>query len=179
MNTFINCKEKEEKLIASFIIHKDHDVNADTLEEYVRGKIKDKGENESYSLVYIYYLIDKKVQYPRKESDVLYIGKTNGQKKGNKKSAAFRFVHLRNGQDYKQNITLREYYQQGYVIGLDIYEIENCECVEKTLRYDFLNQYGALPIADGSSYSKEKGAFVNKSTDSTIDEEDKKNLETQ
>ena len=169
MNTFINRTEKGKKLLASFIIHKDYDVNADTLESFIKEKILDKDENESFNLVYIYYLVDKKIQYPCKESEVLYIGKTNGQKKGNKKSAAFRFVHLRDGQDRKQNITLGRYYKQGCVIGLDIYEVDDCKEQEKTLRYVFLDEYGALPIADGAAYSNNK--FINKSVDEVIDEE--------
>ena len=170
MNTF----KGNEKLKYTFIIHKDFAINAESLQDKIKEQISDKETTESYGLVYIYYLVDKKFQYPCVESDVLYIGKTNGQKHNNQKSAAFRFVHLKDGQDYKQNITLRKYYQQGNVIGLDIYEIENCEEVEKSWRYSFLNKYGALPIADGASYSKEKETFVNKSADEIIDEEDKR-----
>lgn len=170
MNTF----KGNEKLKYTFIIHRDFDITADNLSSKIEEKIPDKGINESYNLVYIYYLADKKVQYPCAESDVLYIGKTNGQIHNNQKSAAFRFVHLKDGRDYKQNITLGKYYQQGNVIGLDIYEVDDCEDVEKMWRYDFLSQYGALPIADGASYSKDKEAFINKSTDDVIDEEDNK-----
>lgn len=164
--------KKEEKLIASFVIHKDSDINAENLESRIREKIPDKKESENFSIVYIYYLIDKHVKYPKGESDVLYIGKTNGQKYNGKKSAAFRFVHLKDGQDYKQNITLGEYYQQGKVIGLDIYEVGNCQETEKNWRYEFLQEYGSLPIADGASYSKEKGKFINKSTDEALDSEE-------
>ena len=166
----MNSFKGKEKLKFTFIIHKDFDTNSDTLEEKIRKQIPDKDKSESYSLVYIYYLVDKFFQYPCQESDVLYIGKTVGENKGNKKSAAFRFVHLKDGQDYKQNITLRKYYEQGNVIALDIYEVEDCDKIEKEWRYSFINKYGALPIADGASYSKEKASFINKSTDEVIEE---------
>ena len=62
---------------------------------------------------------------------MLYIGKTNGEKKGKVKSAAFRFLHLKDGQDRKQNTTLGRYYKQGKTIGLDIYEVDDCKKKEK------------------------------------------------
>lgn len=164
MNTY-----KNENVKCTFIIHKESETNAETLEKKVGEKIPDMELSKEFNLVYVYYLVDKKIQYPIFESDVLYIGKTNGQKHNQKKSAAFRFVHLREGQDYKQNITLRHFYEKGCVIGLDIIEVENCKDVEKSWRYEFLNTYGALPIADGASYSKEKG-FINKSTDEAVDD---------
>ena len=92
---------------------------------------------------------------------MLYIGKTNGEKKGKVKSAAFRFVHSKDGQGCKHNTTLGRYYKQGKTIGPDIYEVDDCKKKEKELRCRFLNEYGALPIADGAVYSNDK--FVTKS----------------
>ena len=100
---------------------------------------------------------------------MLYIGCTKGEKHNGVKSAAFRFVHLKDGCDCKQNVTLGSYYKKGYVIGLDIFEVSNCRSVEKSWRYEFLMNYGALPIAEGAAYSKDKANFLNVSTDEFIE----------
>ena len=151
MNTFISKKDKKSY---TFIIHKDSNTNAKNLEGEIKKVIPDKPIGDNYSLVYIYYLVDKKFNYPKGESDVLYIGSTIGEKHNNKKSAAFRFAHLKEGTDCKQNITLQYFYKKGDAIGLDIYELNDCRETEKQWRYQFLKKYYALPIADGASCSK-------------------------
>lgn len=153
MNDF--AKEMNVKPSLTILIQKGTEIDADTLEEHVRNKFSDK-ESGKFSLVYVYYYADKEYQYPEGKSNVLYIGKTIGQKKDKKISAAYRFKHLKGGSDYKQNITLSAIYNQKDVIGLDIFEVEDCGEVEKKWRYSFLNKFKALPIADGAAYSKEK-----------------------
>ena len=168
MNSFINRGYPK----ASYNISKNGEINANNLTTRIRQDIPDV-ESGDFSLVYIYYLDGTLFPYPNDKSDVLYIGSTIGQKYNKKISAAFRFVHLRNGQDNKQNITLQTYYNNGEKIKLDIYEVDDCRNTEKQWRYEFLQQYGALPIADGAAYSKDKESFITASNDETIDDQNK------
>ena len=172
MNDFISGKPK-----ATFIICKDSEITAETLSDKVKEKIPDNKDGEEFSLLYVYYYADKKFQYPSGQSNVLYIGHTKGENTNSGKSAGFRFKHLRNGADYKQNITLSKIYGNGDVIGLDIFEVADCITEEKSNRYKFLNTYGALPIADGAAYSKEKGALLVESLDVEVDELSNKKLQ--
>ena len=155
----------KSELCATFIIHKEGEITADTLYQKVRERFPDKEENEEFSLLYVYYYKDKVFKYPFKDSNVLYIGHTKGQKTEGKKSAGFRFMHLKSGHDYKQNITLSRMYERGDIIGLDVFEVANCIDEEKLRRYEFLNKYGALPIAYGAAYSKAKNELLAESID--------------
>ena len=172
MNSFYS---NEGELIKSFEISKDFEndggINGDTLKAKIKEVISDSSQRDK--IIYIYYLLDnKKFKYPSgDESDVLYIGKTIGEKKGEMFSVSDRFVHLKTGKDYKQNITLGIFYKKGCKIGLDIFRVDDCNKKETELRYRFLNQYGSLPIADGSSYSEAKSKFVSDSDDEAIEKE--------
>ena len=110
MNKFYSDNNSDNNQY-SFIIHKDFKTNAENLEKEIRNLIPDSNNEDPLSYVYIYYLIDKTYNYPKKESDVLYIGSTIGEKTGKCKSIAFRFKHLKDGKDYKQNITLKYFYE--------------------------------------------------------------------
>lgn len=168
MNEFYK-DENSDNNKHSFIIHKNFKTNAENLEKEIRNLIPDSKNEDPLGYVYIYYLIDKTYNYPKEESDILYIGSTIGEKTGKGKSIAFRFKHLKDGKDYKQNITLKYFYEDGNVIGLDIFKVDDCRSKEKELRYMFLNKFGSLPIADGSSYSTEKSRFINISTDEALE----------
>lgn len=170
MNSFYY---NQDELITFFEISNDSNknggINCDTLKSKIKEVISDSSERDN--IIYIYYLLDnKKFNYPLGDgSDVLYIGKTIGEKKGQMFSVSDRFVHLKAGKDYKQNITLGIFYNKGYKIGLDIFRVDDCNKKETELRYKFLNKYGSLPIADGSSYSAAKSRFASDSDDEVIE----------
>ena len=155
----------------TFVISKKGEIKADNLPAKIEEVFPDKEDGSAFSLVYIYYYKNKKFKYPCGKSNVLYIGHTVGQRKGSKISASFRFMHLKDGKDYNQNITLSKIYQLGKKIGLDIIEINDCASTEKKYRYEFLNRFGALPIADGAAYSKNKAAVLVESVDTKLEEE--------
>jgi hypothetical protein len=159
MNDFI---ETTIKLTHSYIICKTCGIKADDLEKAIDKDFSYKAKTEKFELVYVYSLINTKFKYPNDESNVLYIGHTNGQitKNGEEqiKSAGFRFKHCMNGSDNKQNICLGQYYENGFALSLDIYDLKDSSAKEKEneYRYLFLRKYGALPIADGASYNRKK-----------------------
>lgn len=117
-------------------------------------------DKEKFNILYIYYLADQTFKYPNNSSNVLYIGHTVGELNNGEKKLGFRFKHCLNGKDNKQNICLSNYYKKAYMIGLDVFDLsktkQKATVYEKKLRYKFLNQYGALPIADGANYKKIK-----------------------
>lgn len=164
---------KEKYRYEFFLIQKDSQINCDKLAAEVTKKFPNKKNvSEYFNLLYIYFLVDKEFGYPTKNSKILYIVSTVGEKCKNVRSAGFRFMHFKGNADYKQNITLHKFYMQGNVIGLIICECaenENCREIENAYRFQFLNEFGSLPIADGASYSSKKGEFIVKSTSETID----------
>ncbi|MDD4531000.1 MAG: hypothetical protein PHO80_05640 [Candidatus Gracilibacteria bacterium] len=115
-------------------------------------------DKEKFNILYIYYLADQTFKYPNNSSNVLYIGNSVGELNNGKTNLGFRFKHCLDGHDSKQNICLSNYYKKAYIIGLDVFDLSKTKQraaeEEKKLRYKFLNQYGALPIADGANYKK-------------------------
>lgn len=164
MNTFI----EKSNPVASFLLRKGSGITADSLEAEVEKKYI-TSEQTNLLIWYIFIIWLTRNSHIHAAFLMYYTqAKQMVKRRRDVKSAAFRFVHLKDGQDCKQNITLGRYYKKGKTIGLDIYEVDDCKKKEKELRYRFLNEYGALPIADGAAYSNDK--FFIKSVDEKIDE---------
>jgi len=110
-------------------------------------------------VVYIYSLVKKTFKYPKGKSKILYIGNTISERHNGKYELSFRFRHCKEGHDSNSNVCLSFYYEHGYKLLLEIYEVE-ANCVkqnEQDLRNAFLRQFKSLPIADGASYSSKRG----------------------
>ena len=67
MNTF-----KKNNKESTFLICKTGEIKATELVSEIRKKLADKQSHETYNLVYIYYLIDEKIKYP-KADQMLFI----------------------------------------------------------------------------------------------------------
>ena len=120
---------------------------------------KPVSSNTRFNVVYCYSLLKDEFPYPNGKSNVLYIGRTMGQKKGQEISLSFRFVHCKDGKDCKSNMCLRYYYKNKVPLLLEIYELPTnttAQVAEGCLRKAFVNLHSALPIADGASYKKQK-----------------------
>lgn len=149
MNDFFNGDGHK----LSLIIKKDSNCNSKTMLKDI-DNVFPPSKTPIYNILYVYYLVKKNFKYPANTSNVLYIGCTKSELNKGLYYVSFRFKHLRNGEDKKQNITLSYYYERNEEIGLDIFVVENCIEVEKKLRFSFLKKFCSLPIADGCSYRK-------------------------
>ena len=130
-------------------------LSAEMLEKQIDKDFLPRGiKDNRFSVMYVYYLYDKKIRYNNKKTNVLYIGSTTGEIKGDKIFLGYRFKHLMSGKDNKQNIVLNYYYNKGYTIGLDLFFVENCRNVEKDFIYKFIIEYKSQPVAHGASYNK-------------------------
>ena len=112
---------------------------------------------EKFNAIYCYSLQDKVIDYPNGKSNVLYIGKTEGEVNDGKRKMSFRFKHCMSGKDGKINECLKFYYNTGTNLVLEIYALAGdkpCKEMETSLRNLFLQTYAALPMADGASIKK-------------------------
>lgn len=149
----------------SYQIRMSTKVNADTLSKVINQDFQPvKVSDKKFSVLYVYYLVDRKIIYNESQSNVLYIGSTVGEKNGNKRTLGFRFKHLKSGRDSKQNIILSYYYNLDYRIGLDIYFVEDCRETEKQYIYDFIIRYHSQPVAQGASYSSKFAKYITKNS---------------
>ena len=158
MNDFINLTELGYPEI------KKYDIQGDGTDGPIKAVInkieKDfpSCTSSKFNVVYCYSLSTGTFDYPNGKSNVLYIGHTEGELKKSKISLSFRFVHCKEGHDCKSNICLRHYYKAQIPLTLEIYVLPNtrpAQKVEAKLRWQFLEKYAALPIADGASYKKQ------------------------
>lgn len=155
----VNDFVKDLKITKSYEVSLDSTNNALNLEFRINEDFPIKPQNEFFNVIYIYYLKDMKINYPLGESNVLYIGESNGEKIKDMRSLGFRFKHCLNGNDKKQNISLSKIYNDRKNIGLDIIVVGDSiasKDIEKEYQNKFLNKYGAYPISTGASYSKDK-----------------------
>jgi len=154
MNDFI----KDKSSIGLFIVSKgSKEHNNKSLKDRINKLFPPKEKTERFNIIYVYSLQESSFKYPNDESNVLYIGQTEEQQHKGKKDLGFRFMHCKNGEDNKQNICLSQYYDSGETLVLELYEASDKTSDEEArYRYDFLNKYGALPIAEGASYNKSK-----------------------
>lgn len=100
------------------------------------------------SIVYIYYLNQRKVNYPLADSNILYIGEVcrTNEPTGNR-FAQHISTGAQRGADMGNNLTLSQYFYAGHSIGLKIFETNNRHERERDLIYSHINLFGSPPIA--------------------------------
>lgn len=142
--------------IKSCIFQKDTTVDRSYLFTY-----KEK-EHSNYidfntSIVYIYKLVDRYINYPIRDGNVIYIGESCKKKN----PTGLRFSqHIsfdpHKGATAPVNYTVHKYYWQGYKIQLDIYIVDDSdrENIESELIDYHIKKYGSMPIGQGSSGKK-------------------------
>lgn len=103
------------------------------------------------NIVYIYFLIEKMIPYPKRHGNILYIGEA--MRDSEPTGVRFR-QHITpsgtEGADTGNNLTLSQYFHAGWEIGLAIYETDSSRVEkERDLIYSHIKRYGAPPIAQG------------------------------
>ncbi|WP_394899023.1 hypothetical protein [Clostridium paraputrificum] len=117
----------------------------------MKKEIKERCSSGNY--VYIYSLEEIYINYPKKDGNIIYIGKAEQSDKNN------RFEHhigtkLNEGKDNSSNHTISQYYWLDYKIRLRVYKVadnKNVKEIETELINAHLKKYGAKPIAYGAS----------------------------
>lgn len=102
-------------------------------------------------VVYVYFLLNKLLPYPKGNSNVLYIGEAMRESE----STGVRFrQHITpsacEGADTGNNFVLSQYFHAGWEIGLSIFRTnEERADQERDLIYAHISLYGSPPIAQG------------------------------
>lgn len=101
-------------------------------------------------VVYVYFLLNRLIPYPKGDSNILYIGKTMREAE----ATGVRFgQHITPsatvGADTGNNLVLSQYFHAGWSVGLAIFETENIDERERDLIYAHISLYGSPPIAQG------------------------------
>jgi hypothetical protein len=110
------------------------------------------------SVVYIYYLTNRYITYPKSSGCILYIGealreiKPTGERFG-KHISTSKFI----GADTNNNLILSQYFYEKWSIGLKIYETSDRNKMERDLIYSHIDEYGAPPIAQGKIPNDDDG----------------------
>ena len=152
MNDFISYPNTIDCKTYNLIKDTSDDINS--LEKRINNDFAPRSSSSTFNVIYCYYFIEKKFSYPNGDSNILYIGESEGEKHQSSKSLGFRFAHCKQGTDNKINICLRHYYECGEKLAIDIYDLPLSLCrkaEELKLRKNFLEKYHAMPIADGAS----------------------------
>jgi hypothetical protein len=100
------------------------------------------------SVVYIYYLNNRKINYPIADSCILYIGEACRQSEPTGIRFGQHISTQRNiGGDTGTNLTLSQYFHHGHSIGLKIFESDKRIERERDLIYSHINMFSSPPIA--------------------------------
>lgn len=140
----------------SCIFQKDTDMNRAYLFTY-----KDSSDSNyidcNTSVVYIYKLVDRYINYPIRDGRVIYIGEACKKKNptGLRFSQHISF-NASIGATGPVNYTVHKYYWEGYKIQLDIYIVDEKDRkdIEIELIDYHIKKYGSTPIGQGSSGKK-------------------------
>lgn len=102
-------------------------------------------------IVYVYFLLNRLIPYPKGESNILYIGEamrkagTTGARLGQHITQSDT-----NGANTGNNFVLSQYFHAGWSIGLAIFKTDiHRKERERELIYAHISLYGSPPIAQG------------------------------
>ena len=126
------------------------DKNGNPIEalEGFRENAREKLKGLRGEFVYIYYFENISVNITTSDS-FIYIGRS----KSNKQKTSERFMHEiyedNKGKDKAKQYTLTHFYEKGIRMRLEVFFVEDCREVEKTLLHKHKVTFGYLPIANG------------------------------
>jgi hypothetical protein len=103
------------------------------------------------NVVYVYFLLNSLILYPKNQSNILYIGEAMREKEAT--GVRFR-QHITpsstEGADTGNNLVLSQYFHAGMKIGLAIFKTDEARTErERDLIYSHIHIFGAPPIAQG------------------------------
>jgi hypothetical protein len=101
--------------------------------------------------VYVYFLVEGLIPYPKAQSNILYIGEAMRESEAT--GVRFR-QHItptaEHGADTGSNFTLSQYFHAGWKVGLSIFQTDCYRTDrERDLIYGHISLFGAPPIAQG------------------------------
>lgn len=108
---------------------------------------------ENIPLVYIYYLENDSVNYPKGKSKIVYIGEAlRSNEPSGKRFSQHIGTSLNTGGDSGSNLVLTQYFFTNQILNLLIFKVDSGlnKLIEKVLIYSHIDSYGAPPIAQGS-----------------------------
>ena len=109
---------------------------------------------ENTPLVYIYYLENDSVNYPKGKSKIVYIGEAlRTNEPSCKRFSQHLGTSLNTGGDSGSNLVLTQYFYTNQILNLLIFKVDPFmnKLIEKVLIYSHIDSYGAPPIAQGST----------------------------
>ena len=111
--------------------------------------------NKYTKVVYIYSLEEEKINYPKKDGNIIYIGEAYREAEPTGKRFTQHISTAYNkGGDNGSNYTISMYYWYGKKLRLKIYELsnnDNTKDKEKELIKCHVKEYGAKPIGQGAT----------------------------
>jgi hypothetical protein len=146
------------------LIEKEFQINKEIDRQYMLNLRRSPLLGMGVEVVYIYSLVNDRINYPIKEGTVLYIGEA----KRNNEPTGVRFQHIAKskieGANSVNNYTLTQYYYEGYKMKIQIYKVpKNIDryLLENLLLTLNLYEFGARPMAQGSTGDSCKIKIVN------------------
>lgn len=121
---------------------------------------------DGVDLIYIYSLDEEKVEYPKGEGSIIYIGEAGRKEKTGARFSQHISTKETVGRDTGTNYTLSSYYWSGRKLKLRIFllDTKNNSEFRKAIEYQLfqahLKKYGAHPIAQGASGERYKVSVI-------------------
>lgn len=112
---------------------------------------------DGVDLIYIYYLENELITYPKQNGNIVYIGEAGRQSKTGTRFTQHISTEESSGGDTGTNYTLSYYYWSGKKLRLKIFLLETTndsktrKSMEIQIIQSHLKKYGAHPIAQGAS----------------------------
>lgn len=124
---------------------------------------KNESLKSGIEVIYFYLLAEGKINYPKQDGIILYIGEAYRYKSPTGERFAHIATNLTSANDYTSNYTLTQYYEMGIPIRLIIYKVPD-EMDRKDLEDAFIrkhmDKYGCKPIAQGSTGGKNTPKYI-------------------
>ncbi len=142
------------KIIFDEVIKNDSNYDRKNLFDLINSNHKDYIAS-NVQVVYVYRLVDKTINYPNMDGNIVYIGEACRQKEATgKRFTQHISTSMDRGADNGSNYTVSRYYWLGYELKLTIFKLnkkQDRKKIEKRLLQAHVKKYGALPIGQGST----------------------------
>jgi hypothetical protein len=140
-------------------------IGTDTDRQYLLDLQKDPNLAKNVSVVYIYTLVGRSIEYPEKSGNVIYIGEAfRPSEPTGKRFAQHISTTAETGGDSGTIYSLSRYYWNGQCIRLRVFildENENREDIERRFLRVHVKEFGALPICQGTTGENYKTTDLN------------------